>query len=196
MTVMALPAAQEVWASPAKSVVLPAVVKSHLNEMTQKLVAFAVSMTSAGVAIGGSYVIAAQPSTDNVVVIRDAVEAPTPDTTRQIPKTPRLILEDLKSTSGLTWDQVARLLGVSRRAIHNWASGGALTAANDESLRRIAQTVLGIPGNSPVEVKAHLLARGANGLTLFQELSTSRRSSIPVINPVPFSATDLLLGDD
>lgn len=38
--------------------------------------------------------------------------------------------------SGLTWDQIAQVFAVSRRAVHFWASGQALSAEHEDHLRR------------------------------------------------------------
>ena len=43
---------------------------------------------------------------------------------------------ELRSLSGLSWEQLARLFGVSRRAAHLWAAGNAMSAPNEEHLYR------------------------------------------------------------
>ena len=43
---------------------------------------------------------------------------------------------ELRSLSGLSWEQLARLFGVSRRAAHLWAAGKPMSAANEEHLYR------------------------------------------------------------
>jgi DNA-binding transcriptional regulator YiaG len=43
---------------------------------------------------------------------------------------------ELRRLSGLTWDQLAHLFGVSRRSLHFWASGKPLSAQNEERLHR------------------------------------------------------------
>src|SRR6266542_2454198 len=47
-----------------------------------------------------------------------------------------LSVRHLYEASGLTWEQLARLFGVSRRAVHNWANGGRMTARHVEISRR------------------------------------------------------------
>ncbi len=46
-------------------------------------------------------------------------------------------IAELRRLSGLTWEQLARLFGVSRRSLHFWASGKPLNATNGERLRRL-----------------------------------------------------------
>ena len=41
---------------------------------------------------------------------------------------PGAAIAELRRVSGLTWDQLARLVGVSRRTLHFWASGTAVMA--------------------------------------------------------------------
>lgn len=48
---------------------------------------------------------------------------------------------ELRRLSGLTWDQLARLFGVSRRSLHFWASGKLLNASNEERLRRVLAVI-------------------------------------------------------
>jgi transcriptional regulator with XRE-family HTH domain len=40
--------------------------------------------------------------------------------------------------SGLTWEQLARLFGVSRRAVHSWASGSRVSARHLEAIFDLA----------------------------------------------------------
>lgn len=49
----------------------------------------------------------------------------------------RTALMELRRLSGLTWNQLAQLLGVSRRSVHLWASGKPLSAYNEERLHRL-----------------------------------------------------------
>jgi len=45
-------------------------------------------------------------------------------------------VSELRRLSGLTWGQLAQVLGVSRRSLHFWASGQSLNASNEDHLRR------------------------------------------------------------
>lgn len=44
---------------------------------------------------------------------------------------------ELRRLSGLTWNQLARMFGVSRRSLHFWASGKPMTPSNEEHLQRV-----------------------------------------------------------
>ena len=47
----------------------------------------------------------------------------------------------LKSASGLTWDQLRRLFGVSARSLHLWAGGARMNARNAERLAYLEQVI-------------------------------------------------------
>ncbi len=47
----------------------------------------------------------------------------------------------LHDVSGLTWSQISRLFGVSRRAVHNWATGGTIASVHVERLAEIQRDV-------------------------------------------------------
>lgn len=50
-------------------------------------------------------------------------------------------IAELRRTSGLTWDEIGRLFGVSRRSVHFWASGKPMNAANEQHLLRVIDIV-------------------------------------------------------
>lgn len=81
---------------------------------------------------------------------------------------------ELRRLSGLTWDELARLFDVSRRAVHHWASGSTMTAAH---LHHVHQTL-------------HLVRRLSQGAS---SLSRER-----ILTPLPSGASclDLLRAGD
>jgi len=50
-------------------------------------------------------------------------------------------ISELRRISGLTWEQLRKLFGVSRRSIHFWASGKPLSTANEKRLLTILNIV-------------------------------------------------------
>jgi DNA-binding transcriptional regulator YiaG len=62
-----------------------------------------------------------------------------------VPKLPvkstQQAVNELRKLSGLTWEQLATLFDVSRRSVHFWASGEALSSANEEKLNRTLDAV-------------------------------------------------------
>ncbi len=50
-------------------------------------------------------------------------------------------VSELRRISGLTWEQLGQLFGVSRRSVHFWASGRPMNAANEQHLRKVLDIV-------------------------------------------------------
>lgn len=86
-----------------------------------------------------------------------------------------LLLAETHETSGLTWEQIARYFGVSRRAVHLWASGGRMTASNEELLAHLVRAVEAVKHLAPPDRRQALL-RSDSGLNLV-DTERARRSS-------------------
>ena len=111
------------------------------------------------------------------------------------PVTPAAHVRYLWDASGLTGDQMARLFGVSRRAVHLWASGGRMNAAHHEQLARIIAIIDGLPGDSPARRRAALLAPRDDGMSLFDHLRAEHASRGDTdISGTPWRPADLLSG--
>jgi transcriptional regulator with XRE-family HTH domain len=67
-------------------------------------------------------------------------------------------IAELRRLSGLTWDQLANLFSVSRRALHFWASGKPMTPTNEEHLQRLLSVLRTIDRGSATENRRELLA--------------------------------------
>lgn len=63
---------------------------------------------------------------------------------RELPPSATAI-RDLKRHTGLTWGELARLFGVSRRTVHNWDEGGKVSQARERRLHEIAALVADFP---------------------------------------------------
>lgn len=57
-------------------------------------------------------------------------------------------VNELRLASGLTWEQVARLFGVSRRSVHFWASGKAMSSEHEEHLHRLLAVIRSLDGSA------------------------------------------------
>ncbi len=78
-------------------------------------------------------------------------------------------LAELRRLSGLTWDQLARVFGVTRRALHFWASGKPMSPSNEEHLRKVLAVVCSIDRGSSAANSSALLSAldaGAPGIEL------------------------------
>lgn len=84
----------------------------------------------------------------------------------------------IKEHSGLTWDQLGKIFGVSRRAVHMWASGGRLNESNARRLRAFSAIVreieAGIAMPGPETVRARLLQIESDGLSVVDRLRRER----------------------
>jgi len=72
-------------------------------------------------------------------------------------------IAELRRLSGFTWDQLARLFTVSRRSLHFWASGKAMTPSNEEHLQRLLAVVRKIDRGSASANRTALLAVREDG---------------------------------
>ena len=82
-------------------------------------------------------------------------------------------IRQLKEDSGLTWDQLRRLFGVSRRALHMWAGGAQMNSRNQERLTYLEQFVSSL-GATPSKRRDTLMSsREGGGRSIFQQLALS-----------------------
>lgn len=95
----------------------------------------------------------------------------------------------LHERSGLTWDQLGKVFGVSRRAVHLWANGGRMNSANATTLAELATAVRALPVGGPDEVRAALLASGPNELSIVDRFRL--RAADSDINGSPYAPADL-----
>lgn len=83
-------------------------------------------------------------------------------------------IAELRRLSGLTWDQLARLFNVSRRSLHFWASGKAMTPSNEEHLHRLLAVVHKIDRGTSSANRAALLAVREDGTIPFDLLAAEQ----------------------
>lgn len=86
----------------------------------------------------------------------------------------------LHERSGLTWDQLGRLFGVSRRAVHNWASGSRLSAGNAETLARVVAALSDRANYDPDENRDWFLRAHSGGRSLFDDIRVARKQGDPI----------------
>ncbi|SNS52360.1 hypothetical protein SAMN06309944_0638 [Micrococcales bacterium KH10] len=72
--------------------------------------------------------------------------------------TPSDLLTELRADTAFTWEQLAKLFGVSRRTLHLWAAGGNLTAQNEERLNALVREVRAIKAAGASDERMQLLA--------------------------------------
>lgn len=113
---------------------------------------------------------------------------------------PNAAITELRRRSGLTWDQLARLFGVSRRSIHFWASGKALNAANEERLGRMLAVVRYVDRGTAQATRAALITTQNDGVIPFdllakdafdevtERLGSGPQRSMPALVPLSAAA--------
>lgn len=87
------------------------------------------------------------------------------------------LLAKIHAESGLTWEQLAKLIGVSRRSVHFWSKGGRVNAVNHEKLNRLNRCIAALRSNSPEGRRQELFAIRGDGGSLFAELKASNEFS-------------------
>jgi hypothetical protein len=78
------------------------------------------------------------------------------------PASPQEMVTELHEKSGLTWEQIGRALGVSKRAALMWAQGGQVSALNLDNLSSLCSVVAEHSGGGPDSTRLRLVtsARG------------------------------------
>jgi hypothetical protein len=82
-------------------------------------------------------------------------------------------VSELKRLSGLTWDEMAQLFGVSRRSVHFWASGQPLSAANEKRLLHVLDVIRGADRGDARQNRAALFGP-VGGAVPFELLGAQR----------------------
>jgi transcriptional regulator with XRE-family HTH domain len=80
-------------------------------------------------------------------------------------------IAELRRLSGLTWDQLARLFNVSRRALHFWASGKPMAPGNEEHLQRLLGVIRKIDRGTASANRTLLLTAREDGTFPFDILA-------------------------
>lgn len=115
---------------------------------------FAAGVTIATLAISGTSIpvmgayddAAFRPTASNHGNLSNVPSVVAPDPAPQVPARANAesvadLVKQIKSRGSYTWDQVAKLLGVSRRTVHLWSSGGRISAANEEALGQVMKQI-------------------------------------------------------
>ncbi len=77
---------------------------------------------------------------------------------------------EIRRLSGFTWDQLAKVFKVTRRSLHFWASGKAMTVENQERLQHLVATIRHIDRGSAFANRAALMAVQPDGTIPFDLL--------------------------
>lgn len=84
------------------------------------------------------------------------------------------ICERLKAVSELTNEQIAPLLGISRRSLQSWLAGAPISNRKEERLRQVYEAIGQIAANYSGSVRDAILHRPSGGLSPYDLLVESR----------------------
>jgi len=84
------------------------------------------------------------------------------------------VLEKIKRRSGLTGDQVAPLLGVSRRSLQFWKSGREISASNENRVRAVSEVLEKFPSAAGKATKDLLLTRTPGYVRIYDLLAEGK----------------------
>lgn len=73
-------------------------------------------------------------------------------------------LSRIKEASGLTWEEIAKILGTTRRTIHSWVAGSTVRTTNAQRVHALYNAMVQTIGDqSPVEARTHLITPDEDG---------------------------------
>lgn len=91
-----------------------------------------------------------------------------PDSSRNIKSTARGILA-IRQIANLTWEETAKVFGVTRRTVHLWANGRQPSGDQERKLNRVLGILRSYQTLSPSSLRERLMASAMPG-TLFFDL--------------------------
>jgi DNA-binding XRE family transcriptional regulator len=83
-------------------------------------------------------------------------------------------IQELRRRSGLTWDELAGLFGVSRRSVHFWASGKPMSPSHEVELNGLLHAVRYIDRGAGTATRAVLTSMQVDGSTPLDHLAAGR----------------------
>jgi transcriptional regulator with XRE-family HTH domain len=95
---------------------------------------------------------------------------------------------EIRRLSGLTWEELASLFGVSRRSVHHWASGKAVSAANEDLIRKVLTLVRSYNRGDARTTRALLMETDASGASPFALIRAGAIDDVRAVAPPSPSA--------
>lgn len=102
------------------------------------------------------------------------------------------LIRRLHNRSGLTWDQLGRFLGVSRRSVHLWASGGRVNARHTEMISDLARVVDQAPGNTVDERRSWLFSAMPGSQSPMESFLARHKTPGTPVSGVGYTASQLI----
>jgi DNA-binding transcriptional regulator YiaG len=100
-------------------------------------------------------------------------------------------VRSLRDRSGLTWDELAYVFGVSRRTLYNWSTGGKVSAAHARVIALVVRAIHQVDTGNPELTRSKLLAPARDGTTIYASLA-QQSPQLPAVSG-PVFGPDVLL---
>ena len=84
----------------------------------------------------------------------------------------RSAIHELRRLSGLTWENLADVLGATRRSLHFWANGSAINSLNEARVRDLLVAIRALDRGNATENRQLLLTPVEDGKTVADLLRT------------------------
>lgn len=84
------------------------------------------------------------------------------------------LAQELRRRSGLTNEEIAPLVGVSRRSFQAWLAGGSISARKEMRLRHLVGAVTEIDNLEPQAMRARLLSKNKGSVRPYDLLAEGR----------------------
>ncbi|MDP9412718.1 MAG: hypothetical protein M3Q08_01215 [Pseudomonadota bacterium] len=84
------------------------------------------------------------------------------------------LVDRIRAASGLTLEEIAPLLQISRRALQKWRAGAAISTGNERRLRNLADVIDRIATADEQTTRRRLLDRQAGSVSAYDLLSEER----------------------
>lgn len=97
-------------------------------------------------------------------------------------------IDELHAASGLDWEELAELVGVSRHTLTLLSRGGAVHASTIARIEKVAGVVAGLGADTPRGRRAELYRHPGGGRSLFEQLLADAR---PVRTPLHLGVLQL-----
>lgn len=107
--------------------------------------------------------ISASSPTESAATVQEQSEAFLPELAKSV--------RSLHRRSGLTWEELANVFGVSRRTLHNWSTGGQVSASNAQTIALVVNAIHQIDAGNPKLTRSRLLAPAEDGSTIYTRLA-------------------------
>lgn len=168
------------------AVMFPVLEQNRLHQVPYFEQAFA-EPRSASVTASLAGVLAAAQSTN--------YQGTFPSPSQQTSHTSAQVVRDMQQASGLTWQQLAKALGVSRRSLHLWANGAAMSALHSESVAQFEAIVRACDSGDPQATRLALLRTGDQGLSPYDRFRSQRDAETARITGPALTAAELTARD-